>query len=144
MSRIRGFFPGLFKKPELGVAKKDLMLLNQAGAQRMLTQKLVKLLMMKRFEVGDKSEIENEIQSSISKFEETLEILKSFEENTEALNSQMEKVEGAWERFLSSVTINDIEKIIEFNGEVLIEMERAVNMYEEMFLKMRKKNAYAG
>ena len=100
--------------------------------------------MMKRFEVRDGNVVEKEIDETISEFEKTMENLKSYGENTEQLKFQLEKVEGAWERFLSSINNKEIDKTIDLNGEVLIEMDKAVNLYERLFLKLRRKNAYAG
>lgn len=124
--------------------KAQLRLLNKAGAQRMLTQKLVKLLMMKRYEVGNRKTLEEEINTTVDEFEGTMEFLKKFEFNDLMIEEQLAKVERAWERFLSSITQSGFDQMIEINGEVLIEMDKTVCLYENLFRSQRITNAYAG
>jgi len=126
------------------VVKAQLELLNKAGSQRMLTQKLVKLLMMKKFNVGEVEKVDEEIKESISDFEVTLEFLFKFKQKNQAIEEQLKKVEQVWERFLHSVSQEELDKMLEINGEVLIEMEKAVSLYEELFRFQRITNAYAG
>jgi len=128
----------------VGVVKAQLELLNKAGSQRMLTQKLVKLLMMKKFNVGEVEKVDEEIKESISDFEVTLEFLFKFKQKNQAIEEQLKKVEQVWERFLHSVSQEELDKMLEINGEVLIEMEKAVSLYEELFRFQRITNAYAG
>lgn len=126
------------------MVKAQLELLNKAGSQRMLTQKLVKLLMMKKFNVGEVEKVDEEIKESISDFEVTLEFLFKFKQKNQAIEEQLKKVEQVWERFLHSVSQEELDKMLEINGEVLIEMEKAVSLYEELFRFQRITNAYAG
>ncbi len=123
------------------MVKSQLKLLNKAGAQRMLTQKLVKLFMMKKFNVGDKEATEEDIIKTIREFEETMDFLKNFKFNDQIIETQLKKVEGAWERFLSSIAQSEFDQMIEINGEVLIEMDKTVGLYENLFGSQRITNA---
>lgn len=126
------------------MVKEQLELINQAGAQRMRTQKLVKLFMMKRFAVGDLKETDLKVRQVIFEFEETMEMLKNFKLNDSSIAAQILIVNEVWERFLSSVVSDDIDKTLELNGEVLIEMDKTVDLYEKLFSSQRTQNAYAG
>ena len=110
----------------------------------MLTQKLVKLLMMKKFDVGNTEENEQEVVETIKEFEETMEFLKQYKFNSHLIESQLLRVERAWERFLSSITQGGFDQMIEVNGEVLIEMDKAVVLYEDLFRSQKITKAYAG
>ena len=110
----------------------------------MLTQKLVKLLMMKKFNVGNVKETEEEIDETVKEFELTMKYLKNFKLNDLSIDTQLKQVEGAWERFLSSVSKNEFDCMIEVNGEVLIEMDKTVSLYENLFRSQQISSAYAG
>ena len=100
--------------------------------------------MMKKFNVGEVEKVDEEIKESISDFEVTLEFLFKFKQKNQAIEEQLKKVEQVWERFLHSVSQEELDKMLEINGEVLIEMEKAVSLYEELFRFQRITNAYAG
>ena len=123
--------------------KEKLQLLNKAGAQRMLTQKLVKLLMMKKFGIGKESEIDKEIKEVVSEFEATMEFLRNYISNTSLIAAQIIIVNEVWQRFLNSVQQNELDKTLDLNGAVLIEMDKAVDLYEKMFSSHSSQNAYA-
>lgn len=126
------------------MVKEHLQFLNKVGAQRMLTQKLVKLFMMKTFAVGDLEEAELEIKSVILEFEKTMEVLKNYSLNDCHIAAQIIIVNEVWERFLNSVTREDIDTILELNGEVLIEMDKTVDLYEKLFTSQITQNVYIG
>lgn len=115
------------------MVKEQLQFLNQAGAQRMLTQKLVKLFMMKKFAVGNLAEAEVEIKSVILEFEKTMEVLRTYSLNNCHIAAQIIIVNDAWGRFLNSVCNEGIDIILELNGKVLIEMDKTVDLYEQLF-----------
>ncbi|MCM8528234.1 MAG: type IV pili methyl-accepting chemotaxis transducer N-terminal domain-containing protein [Lentisphaeraceae bacterium] len=125
------------------MVKEKLQLLNKAGAQRMLTQKLVKLLMMKKFEIGKETEIDNEIEDVVSEFEMTMEMLRSYSLNNSLIAAQIIIVCEVWERFLDSAKRNELDKTLDLNGAVLIEMDKTVDLYEKMFTTQSSQNAYA-
>ena len=123
--------------------KEKLQLLNKAGAQRMLTQKLVKLLMMKKFGVGNEFETEIEIKEVISEFERTMKFLRNYSLNSSLIAAQIIIVNEVWQRFLNSVKQNELDKTLDLNGAVLIEMDKTVDLYEKMFSSHSSQNAYA-
>ena len=106
-------------------------LINLAGRQRMLTQQLIKLLLMKKFEVSS-AYLEERIAKVKGEFEESLRILKESPENSREIEKQLKKVDGKWAAFIKSINEDKIEIVIEKNGDVLIEMDRAVNLYEKL------------
>ena len=110
----------------------------------MLTQKLVKLIMMNKFRVGDQDENKKAIVEAVDEFEATMKILKNFKWNNQIIEEQLQKVKGAWERFLSSMTQGEFDLMIEVNGEVLIEMDKAVGLYEDLFRSQKVTKAYTG
>ena len=109
-------------------------LLNIAGKQRMLTQQMIKLILVKRFDVYKNREIANKVNVQIThvkdEFESALNLLKKDKNNSCEIETQLDLVSQKWTVFIHSIENAAIETVIEKNGDVLIEMDKAVSLYE--------------
>ena len=109
-------------------------LLNIAGKQRMLTQQLIKLILVKRFSIYKNGETATNVSLQIThvknEFESTLDLLKKDKNNSLEIETQLNLVNEKWTVFIRSIDKAAIETVIEKNGDVLIEMDKAVSLYE--------------
>lgn len=104
--------------------------INLAGRQRMLSQRLMKLVLIQREQPS--AERAREIEHLTGDFERTLERLKNCGLNTGAILAQLERATAAWVAFRSALRVSDIVSAVTLNERVLQEMHVAVQHYEEL------------
>lgn len=104
--------------------------INLAGRQRMLSQRLMKLVLIQRERQAP--ERAQEIERLTGDFERTLDRLKGCNLNTSAIHAQLERVVATWAAFKSVLRDNDISQAVVLNERVLQEMHAAVQYYEEL------------
>ncbi|MCM8537685.1 MAG: hypothetical protein NE334_17220 [Lentisphaeraceae bacterium] len=110
-----------------------LSLINRAGRQRMLTQKLMKLFFIQRYEVQYSGDVDQEIMECIESFNLTQIMLMNYADNCRKVSDSIVRVQDAWMKFILSFNSLDVDQVVELNGVVLIEMDKLVNNLVEQF-----------
>jgi|GEM_PF-5317769 len=105
--------------------------INIAGRQRMITQKVMKLLLIRKIK-GSSQPLENELSEAVQLFESTLAKLKGSELNTPKILKRIEEVEVIWRLFRNSTVDEDLDRMIDQNNEVLRAMNDTVMLYEDL------------
>lgn len=108
-------------------------IINTAGRQRMLSQRYMKLVLSTRV-AGNAldNDITNELASLKQLFERSMHELITCPLNTDAITNQLLLTQGSWDCFTSSVERADFQAATEQNETVLIEMNKAVQLYESL------------
>lgn len=124
------------------------VVINLAGKQRMLTQKMSKEILLVALN-HDADENRSNVRNTASLFDRTLKGLKDGDADLElpktddaAIRAQLEKVDGLWQRFKPLVdqagavggpalSAAELQQVAELNLPLLKEMNRAVKMYEQ-------------
>ena len=110
-----------------------LTLINRAGKQRMLTQKLMKLVFIKTYEISYDNSVDEEIMEIIESFNTTQIMLMNYPDNTKEVKANINKTHNAWMNFILSIHVKSIDTVVELNSIVLIEMEKLVNLLIKQF-----------
>lgn len=113
-------------------------LINVAEKQKKLTQEIIKLILEKKFSTEKSQETDSRILSVKQEFESTLNILKRERNISQEVLIQLFLVEEKWAEFMNSSKIAPIESVIEKNGDVLVEMDKAVSLYKNLVLSIPK------
>lgn len=106
--------------------------INIAGRQRMISQRVMKLYAIERLEGSVTREgraTRDELQAL---FGDTLGSLKKSRLCDKEIWQQLDVVENLWNRFLEAMDTGDVREAIHLNDEVLVEMNRAVVMFEDL------------
>jgi len=129
------------------VGMKSGVVINLAGKQRMLTQKMSKEMLLVALK-HDTQENRDNLKRTASLFDRTLKGLRDGDTDMglpptsdDAIVSQLDKIRGLWAEFkplvdgvtdidAGDVAASDIEKMAKLNLPLLVEMNRAVKMYE--------------
>ena len=93
----------------------------------MLTQQLMKLVFIQRYEVSYNGDVEDEIISCIEAINTTQILLMNYEPKTEPVRQAIDQAQAAWMEFIQLFRTEDIDLVVELNGTVLIEMDKLVN-----------------
>lgn len=124
------------------------VVINLAGKQRMLSQKMSKelLLIALNHQVADSKA---ELRGTYALFDKTLKGLRDGDSDLglpstkdEAIVKQLDKIQAIWKDLmpvvervgdvnLAEVAAADVQKLVELNGPLLTEMNAAVTMYEQ-------------
>lgn len=83
-------------------------LINIAGRQRMLTQRMAKLYMLRAWGI-DAASIQGDIDAAAVQFTEVLAMLRAAPENTAEINRELEAVALQWEWFRSAIELQGAE-----------------------------------
>lgn len=105
-------------------------IINKAGRQRMLSQRYMKLILIIQLDRNSSESASKELTELKKDFEKSMDDLIRCPLNTEAITSQLLLTQGFWECFLTSINRGDITSAAEQNETVLIEMNKAVMLYE--------------
>lgn len=108
-------------------------IINKAGRQRMLSQRYMKLALTARLAGDTKADDEQIALKHL--FESNLRELLNSSLNSEAVSRQLELTRDCWDKFIQSIEQNDFETASERNETVLIEMNKAVLLYEALVHK---------
>ncbi len=104
--------------------------INLAGRQRMLSQKIMKLFLIRRDSAS--VYIDQEISALTEEFEHSLDRLKLCRLNTTKIGAQLDRASEAWIAFRSALRAGDLVAAVPVNERVLQEMNIAVQCYEEL------------
>ncbi|MGR3310583.1 MAG: type IV pili methyl-accepting chemotaxis transducer N-terminal domain-containing protein [Candidatus Brocadiales bacterium] len=120
-------------------------IINLAGKQRMLTQKMSKEILLITFKM-EESKNKEDLKNTSALFERTLNGLINGDEGlklepcgSEDIKAQLQKVKSMWEGFkpfveeaitAEKVSTTTLKKVAEQNVPLLKEMNKAVKMYE--------------
>ena len=83
-------------------------LINLAGRQRMLSQRLAKLYMLRAWDI-DSASVQADIEVSGKEFAAALASLRAARENTPAIRAELEAVALQWEWFRSAIELQGAE-----------------------------------
>ena len=108
-------------------------MINRAGKQRMLTQKLMKLFFIKSYSIRYKGDIDEEIMEVIETFNTTQIMLMNYPDNSAEVSETVHKVHTAWMNFILSINSKNIDHVVELNTIVLIEMEKLIGLLIDQF-----------
>lgn len=110
-------------------------LVNMAGRQRMLTQRLAKFYMMRAWGV-DSSELRDAMESVSNEFGGALETLRNADVNTTEILAELDAVTLQWEWFRSALTLQGTESyafiVADASESILNSMEVVTQHYASM------------
>ncbi len=110
-------------------------LVNLAGRQRMLSQRLAKAYMLKLWGF-DNPAMREEIEAAGREFADALTILRAAPENTPALNQELDAVALQWEWFRHALMLEGAYSyrliVAEASESILQSMELITRMYEDL------------
>jgi len=105
-------------------------IINTAGRQRMLSQKIMKLFLVQQIKAA--SGAREEMEALMKEFSNTLAALLGSELNTAEIRAQLSRVHERWKLLASAIHDGDIDSAIPLNEQVLSEMHRGVQLYEAL------------
>ena len=103
-----------------------LTLINRAGRQRMLTQELMKLYLIKSYTVPYKGDVNQDILECVESFNSTQVMLGAKADNNRRVQAGIATVNKAWMKFIAAFETHDLDDVVELNKVVLIEMDKLV------------------
>jgi hypothetical protein len=136
------------KEAKKATGKSAGIVINLAGKQRMLTQKMSKEILLVALD-HDADNNRSNARNTASLFDRTLKGLKDGDADLElpktdnaAIRAQLEKVQGLWQQFEplvaragavggSALSTDELKQVADLNLPLLKEMNRAVKMYEQ-------------
>jgi hypothetical protein len=104
--------------------------INLAGRQRMISQKIMKLFLLRR--AGSSAETTPDPQLLIDEFETGLGRLRQCSLNTAEITRQLDRTTEAWRAFVAALRTGAVAAAATLNERVLEEMHAAVLGYEEL------------
>ena len=107
----------------------------------MLTQKLMKLVFIKIYELSYSGNIDDDIMEVIESFNTTQIMLMNMADVSSRIKASIHKVHHAWMDFILAIHSRDIDCVVELNSIVLIEMEKLVNLLIEHLDEMKQQAA---
>ena len=110
-----------------------LSIINRAGRQRMLTQKLMKLFFIRCYKVPYTGNVDEEIMEVIETFNSTHIMLMGCPEHSEEVRKSITKVQAAWMQFILSINSMNVDHVVELNSTVLVEMDRLVSLLVDQY-----------
>ncbi|MCM8541494.1 MAG: hypothetical protein NE328_14600 [Lentisphaeraceae bacterium] len=110
-----------------------LSIINRAGRQRMLTQKLMKLFFIRCYKVPYPGKVDEEIMEIIETFNETHIMLMGCPENTEEVRKSISTVQSAWMNFILSINSMNVDHVVELNSIVLVQMDKLVTQLVDQY-----------
>lgn len=105
-------------------------IINIAGRQRMLSQKIMKLKLLRANGHGDESSVDVELKKTVSLFEDSLVTLANFAINTQQINVLLLGANDTWSNFKGSIDSEDFSQAIHLNEKLLYEMNEITLAYE--------------
>ena len=105
-----------------------LSIINRAGRQRMLTQKLMKLFFIRCYKIPYPGKVDEEIMEIIETFNETHIMLMGCPENSEEVSKAIKQVQQAWMQFILSINSMNVDHVVELNSIVLVQMDKLVSL----------------
>ena len=110
-----------------------LSIINRAGKQRMLTQKLMKLFFIRCYKIPYPGKIDEEIMEVIETFNETHIMLMGCPENSKEVSEAITKVQQAWMQFILSINSMNVDHVVELNTIVLVQMDKLVTLLVDQY-----------
>lgn len=107
-------------------------IINIAGRQRMLSQKIMKLKLLMNLGKGSLDQFRDEYYKSIRLFEESLEYLFQCQINTAEIRTQLDAGQRIWDQFKICLESNDEHKAISLNEQLLKQMNEVTMSYEKL------------
>lgn len=107
-------------------------LVNLAGRQRMLSQRIAKAYLLQAWRVGDAAE-EEEMRAAMAQFGAALETLRAARENTRELRTELAAVALQWDWLASAVAQRGGAYpfvVADASETILARMERVTRLYE--------------
>lgn len=119
--------------PALALAALDAAeLINLAGRQRMLTQRLAKAYMLRGWDV-DSPQLAQEVELAGVEFAAALELLADAPENTPAIHREIEVLRTQWEWFRNALELDGATSyrllVADASESILASLERLVALY---------------
>jgi hypothetical protein len=113
-------------------------LVNLAGRQRMLSQRLAKLYMLYSWGFKD-LQLNDQIKVAKTQFSDALDALIAAPENTDEILRELNAVDVLWMWFEISLELKDANSfrlvVSESSGSILVSMDSITRMYERLAVK---------
>jgi hypothetical protein len=120
---------------ERAAASPEAKMVNTAGRQRMLSQRLAKLYMLRAWDI-DSASVQADIEASGKEFAAALASLRAARENTPAIRAELEAVALQWEWFRSAIELQGAESyalvVADASESILNSMELITAKYARL------------
>ncbi|WP_157473149.1 hypothetical protein [Lentisphaera araneosa] len=103
-----------------------LTLINRAGRQRMLTQELMKLHLIKSYNIPYRGHVNQDILECVESFNSTQVMLGAKPDNNLRVQKAISVVNEAWMKFIAAFETHELDDVVELNTVVLKEMDHLV------------------
>jgi hypothetical protein len=107
-------------------------IINTAGRQRMLAQKMMKLICLKRISGQQTDSLDDEMAGTISLFEESHHVLTKSTLNTDSINDELSLAFAAWNEFRHSAKSEDVLATNTLNEGLIGILQRVVTEYQAL------------
>ncbi|NQZ58059.1 MAG: hypothetical protein HRT88_11430 [Lentisphaeraceae bacterium] len=103
-----------------------LSLINKAGSQRVVTQKIMKFIMLQRFDESPSVIIDDEVMECINTVNSTQHLFLNWSGKSGAVADAVYKVQAAWLEFVLAYKMKDTDKLADLNATAVLEMDELV------------------
>lgn len=107
-------------------------IINVAGRQRMLSQKIMKLKLLINSNHDSDFHYQEEYQKSVRLFEESLQFLGKCSMNSPEVNEALEIGSEIWQQFMQHLKSNELNQAIAINEKLLFQMNEVTKAYESL------------
>ena len=103
-----------------------LSLINKAGSQRVVTQKIMMFIMVQRLNESPNGIVDDEVMECIDTVNRTQRLFLDWSGKSGAVADAVYKVQAAWLEFVLAYKMKDADKLADLNAAAALEMDKLV------------------